>query len=173
MKFFWNVNIDSRTCKTLKCCWQFVKRNWQFLHQLATILGPEWCHCHPKTRSSLASLKSRLVLPFWYQHTQFVLVKRLLNGCSVVVSPPSHRRRPCGRPCTIWLRAIDARPVSVGIHSAWRKASDRMLWRHIIDTATLHHGAYHWRKESSSSSSIHVHLWTDYASVAVSVKLTW
>ena len=40
MKFFWNVNIDSRTCKTLKCYWQFVKSNWQFLHQLATILGP-------------------------------------------------------------------------------------------------------------------------------------
>ena len=40
MKFFWKVNIDSRTCKTSKCCWQFVKRNWQFLHQLATILGP-------------------------------------------------------------------------------------------------------------------------------------
>ena len=26
--------------QTSKCCWQFVKRNWQFLHQLATILGP-------------------------------------------------------------------------------------------------------------------------------------
>jgi len=30
MKFFWNVNIDSRTCKTSKCCWQFVKRNAVF-----------------------------------------------------------------------------------------------------------------------------------------------
>jgi len=34
---------------------------------------------------SLASFKSRLVLPFWYQFTQVVLEKRLLNGCSVVV----------------------------------------------------------------------------------------
>ena len=25
----------------MKCYWQFVKRNWQFLHQLATILGPD------------------------------------------------------------------------------------------------------------------------------------
>ena len=24
-----------------------------------------WCYCHPKTPSSLASFKSRLVLPFW------------------------------------------------------------------------------------------------------------
>ena len=37
---------------------------------------------HPKTPSSLASFKSRLVLPFWYLLTQVVLEKRLLNGCS-------------------------------------------------------------------------------------------
>jgi len=40
---------------------------------------------YPKTPSSLASFKSRLVLPFWYQLTQAHLEKRLLNGCSVVV----------------------------------------------------------------------------------------
>jgi len=37
---------------------------------------------HPKTPSSLASFKSRLVLPYWYQLTQVVLEKRPLNGCS-------------------------------------------------------------------------------------------
>jgi len=39
---------------------------------------------HPKTPSSLASFKSRLVLPFWYWLTQVVLEerKRPLNGCS-------------------------------------------------------------------------------------------
>jgi len=36
---------------------------------------------HPKTPSSLASFKSRLVLPFWYQLTQVVLERRPLNGC--------------------------------------------------------------------------------------------
>jgi len=35
----------------------------------------------PKTPSSLASFKSRLVLPFWYQLTQVVLEKRPLNEC--------------------------------------------------------------------------------------------
>jgi len=38
-----------------------------------------------KTPSSLASFKSRLVLPFWYRLTQVVLEKRPLNGYSVVV----------------------------------------------------------------------------------------
>ena len=32
-----------------------------------------WCHRHPQTTSSLASFKSRLVLPFWYRLTQVVL----------------------------------------------------------------------------------------------------
>ena len=41
-----------------------------------------WCHCHPQTPSSLASLKSRMVWPFRYQLTQGVLEKRPLNGCS-------------------------------------------------------------------------------------------
>ena len=37
---------------------------------------------HPKTPSSLALFKSRLVLPFWYQLSQVVLEKRPLNGFS-------------------------------------------------------------------------------------------
>jgi len=36
----------------------------------------------PKTPPSLASFKSRLVLPFWYRLTQVVVEKRPLNGCS-------------------------------------------------------------------------------------------
>ena len=41
-----------------------------------------WCHCHPKTPSSLASSKSRLLLPSRCWLTQAVLEKRPLNGCS-------------------------------------------------------------------------------------------
>ena len=40
---------------------------------------------HPQTPSSLSSFKSRLVLPFWYRHTQVVLEKRPLQGVVVVV----------------------------------------------------------------------------------------
>ena len=41
-----------------------------------------WCHCRPKTPSSRAPFKSRLVLPFWYRLTQVVLEKTPLNLCS-------------------------------------------------------------------------------------------
>ena len=37
-----------------------------------------WCHCHSL---SLASAKSRLVLPFWYRLTWVVPDKGPLNGC--------------------------------------------------------------------------------------------
>ena len=48
---------------------------------LQTCIWPSWCHCHS---SSLASLKSRLVLPFWYRLTWVVLEKGPLNGCVCV-----------------------------------------------------------------------------------------
>jgi len=55
---------------------------------------------------------------------------------------PRDWRKPRGRPRTTWLMGIDAdvQSANVGIHSAWRKANDRVLWRRIIDTATLHYG---------------------------------
>ena len=40
--------------------------------EVQTCIGPSWCHCHSL---SLASVKSRLVLPFWYRLTQVVLKK--------------------------------------------------------------------------------------------------
>ena len=38
-----------------------------------TCIQPSWCHCHSL---SLASVKSRLVLPFWYRLTRVVPDKR-------------------------------------------------------------------------------------------------
>jgi len=39
---------------------------------------------HPRTPTSLASFKSRLVLPFWYRLTRVVPDKGPLNGCVCV-----------------------------------------------------------------------------------------
>ena len=49
--------------------------------EVQTCIQPIWCHCH---LVSLASVKSRLVLPFWYQLTQVVPDKGSLNGCVCV-----------------------------------------------------------------------------------------
>jgi len=46
--------------------------------EVQTCKWPSWCHCHSL---SLASVKSRLVLPFWYWLIQVVPDKGPLNGC--------------------------------------------------------------------------------------------
>ena len=43
-----------------------------------TCIQPSWCHCHSL---SLASVKSRLILPFWYRLNWVVPEKKPLNGC--------------------------------------------------------------------------------------------
>ena len=49
--------------------------------KVQTCIWPSWCHCHSL---SLASVKSRLVQPFWYRLTWVVLEKGPLNGCVCV-----------------------------------------------------------------------------------------
>ena len=50
--------------------------------QVQTCIWPSRCHCHSL---SLASVKSRLVLPFWYRPTLAVPEKGPLNGCVCVL----------------------------------------------------------------------------------------
>ena len=45
--------------------------------EVQTCIWPSWCHCH---LLSLASVKSKLVLPFWYWLTWVVSDKGPLNG---------------------------------------------------------------------------------------------
>jgi len=49
--------------------------------EVQTCICPSSCHCHSL---SLASVKSRLVLRFWYRTTQVVPDKAPLNGCVCV-----------------------------------------------------------------------------------------
>jgi len=51
--------------------------------EVQTCICPSWCHCHSL---SLAPVKSRLVLPFWYQLTRVVPEKQPLNRCVCVVT---------------------------------------------------------------------------------------
>ena len=70
-------------CKKLSggvLAWLFV---WS---EVQTCIRPSWCHCHSL---SLASVKFRLVLPFWYQLTRVVPDKGPLNVCVCVCVFPS------------------------------------------------------------------------------------
>jgi len=49
--------------------------------EVQTCIWPSWCHCHSLSH---ASVKSRLVLPFWYRLTRVVPDEGPLNGCVCV-----------------------------------------------------------------------------------------
>jgi len=55
--------------------------------KVRTCIRPSWCDCHSL---SLASVKSRLVLPFWYRLTWIVPEKGPLNGCVCVCNDRSY-----------------------------------------------------------------------------------
>ena len=65
--------------------------------------GPADATAVPKTPSSLASFKYRLVLPFWYQITEADLENRPLNRCSSSSSSLRYSLMTCRhrhpRPC--------------------------------------------------------------------------
>ena len=48
--------------------------------EVQTCIRPSWCHCHSL---SLASVKPRLVLPFWYRPTRVVPEKRAVKRVCV------------------------------------------------------------------------------------------
>jgi len=58
---------------------------------------------------------------------------------AAIRKPPPDWRRPAGRPSYTWLHSVkaDLRPLNIGLSSAWRKASGRADWCHIVDTAML------------------------------------
>jgi len=76
---------------------QACKKNWVvgywrgYLTEARCRLAyPSGCHCHSL---SLASVKSRLVFPFWYRMTRVVPDKGPLNGCvCVYYSHKGHSR---------------------------------------------------------------------------------
>ena len=80
--------------------------------EVQTCIWPSWCHCHSL---SLASVKSILVLPFWYRLTWVVPDKGPLNVCV------------CGVPHILsWevelsLGISSQRPMSLYGHSGARR----------------------------------------------------
>jgi len=62
---------------------------------------------------------------------------RALAAC--IRQVPPDWKRPARRPSHTWLRAIEADlvPLNFGLATAWRKATTRDEWQHIVDTAML------------------------------------
>ena len=69
--------------------------------EVQTCIRPSWCHCHSL---SLASVKSRLVLPFWYRLTRVVPDKGPSNGRVCVCQWLSYWTLLCVI-CLCWQRS--------------------------------------------------------------------
>jgi len=108
--------------------------------KVQTCIWPSWCNCHSL---SLASVKSRLVLPYWYRLTRIVPDNEPLNKCVCVCLSFSMRRRQIRR-CV--NAATDPRAVP-----GWRRlqcwrgspSPQSCTWhstspchRHLANTAT-------------------------------------
>ena len=80
----------------------------------------------------------------------------------VIRQVPPDWKRPAGRPSHTWLRAIEADlgTLNFGLTTAWRKATTRDEWRHIVDTATLQRSTL-WKKEECVCLLVFFQIWLD------------
>ena len=93
--YYSKVRLQCFLPSVLWCCWLGSRKGirpvknlsggvlaWlSFWSKMQTCIWPNWCHCHSLF---LASVKSRLVLPFWYRLTRVVPDKGPLNRCVCV-----------------------------------------------------------------------------------------
>ena len=108
--------------------------------KVQTCIWPSWCHCHSL---SPASVKSRLVLPYWYRLTWVVPDKGPLNVCVCV------HELGC-KTATNWLR--DEGEVIVA------SEKDSTVWWNL------------WYERVCSTSTWHIH-WSSYTASRVSYNL--
>jgi len=93
-------------CKKLACLGAGWLSVWS---EMPTCTWPSWCHCHSL---SLTSVKSRLVLLFWYRLTWVVPEKGPLNGCCCCCSDGERAEHWKSRHGSIshWTRTIGLVP---------------------------------------------------------------
>ena len=127
------VSEEHLTCKKLSDKLLVWLSAWSML-QIVCIWS-SWCHCHPKTPSSLDSFKSRLVLTFWYWLTQVASEKRPLNGCSVAVVKRWNvlRNNHINFLQQTWLK--NARPVGLGFSAVHAQ----VFVDHLAATSVAHY----------------------------------
>ena len=121
---------------------------WSEVH---TCIWLSWCHCHSL---SLASVKSRLVLPFWYRLTR--LTQRLWSHgnmvlykfCIVLYCSPGQMavKRVCVCVCYVtyyWTTAIPGELPGFA-SSAWLSVAVRHTFVHQLNTSSpyVQGGAY-------------------------------
>ena len=97
--------------------------------EMQTCIWPSWCHCHSM---SLASVKSTLVLPFWYRLTRVVPDKGPLNVCVCVYISMATVR---GHHVYIISSVLSTIPVHMSM-TGWERSHDHLSLAHSDLTVT-------------------------------------
>ena len=86
--------------------------------EVQTCIQPSWCRCHSL---SVSSVKSRLVLPFWYRPIRVVPEKGPLNGCVCVCCLPE-------------ISGLFCPPSAFFVHYSLRTTYGNVLHRRFLHT---------------------------------------
>jgi len=117
---------------------------------MQTCMWPSWCRCHSL---SLASVKSRLVLPFWYRLTWVVPEKGPLNGCV------------CYTLCFKKLSPFYFLNNSVknkSILMIFRKLNPAKNWQENLTDLLTHLSLYFGKSKRSFSTALFIHTFLLY-----------
>jgi len=147
--------------------------------EVQTCIWPSWCHC---CSLSFASVKSRLVLPFWYRLTWVVPGKGLLDGCvcqasKVLVAGRAECNQTQMDDCCLWrwIWPQAKRYFWLLYHYDWKiKGTDTV---HITPLRTVTSSPYSkcasWgSKTLFQQNSVFVHCvatsWNDFSTLIIS-----
>ena len=111
--------------------------------EVQTCIWPSWCHCHSL---SLASVKSRLVLPFWYGLTWVVPGQRAVKWVCVCVcvSTPNYYLSAC----LLVQRRLDKLSL-FGTNA-------RMIGRWVVNQKEPHNRPYHADDTCNANSNYYL-----------------
>jgi len=134
---YWNKPLIGPGNAALHNFWAWERRSQVFPPTLTT--GSSWCHCHSL---SLASVKSRLFVPFWYQLTQVFPDKGPLNGCCDILQRTSmecqqHNKTDC-LACSRWTKtqvAVRCRHHRYVDECSWCPSADAPATKPVDDHA--------------------------------------
>ena len=125
-------------------------------------IRPSWCHCHSL---SLASVKSRLVLPFWYRLTRVVPEKGPLNGCVVMrllLQRIGQRCSLSGCLCACacvhtyaagWRLAVDLKEEEIRVKSLASQSRMPFVRQQFSSQTRIWHVGLFWRNHVEMSRS--------------------
>ena len=152
----------------LWCCWLSGRKGilsgvvlaWLSVwSEVQTCIWPSWCHCHSL---SLSSVKPRLVIPFWYQLTQVIPDKGLLNGCVCVCV--CVRVLLVNLNCCLWVALFQLEKWLELAVQIWRIAVERRIFTRSVQG---------WNQWLSITWSSHVVvLWSRWSHCCLRTMMT-